>query len=519
MDAGVLHEREAEVEVMSDALAAAASGSGGVVFIEGPGGIGKSRLLGALRALAPTRMRVLDAVGVELEQSFAFGAVRQLFEREVRGRRGLLDGAAELAAPLFEPGDAATDVTADMLFARLHGLTWLLANLGDEAPLALVVDDAHWADEASLRALAFLGRRLEDQRVLLAVAARPSSHVPLEELRRVPGARALSLDVLSAAAVEAWFEETLAARPDPEFVDAVVTATGGNPFLVSELLNELRAGEVAPSAGAARRVAALGPSGVARSVLMRLAYLPAPAADVAHALAILGDGRPLPELAAFIDAPEADVGHAAAELERAGIVDGHAGLRFLHPIIRTAIHDDMARVERRIAHARAAVFLRERGARADEVSAHLLESDPRGDAQAVALLRAVAADASVAGDPAGAARLLRRARAEGAGFESAPMLELATAAALAGDADAEALLEEAVEAAGTPEQRVLAALRLVAFGATAGSAVAIDRLEAALEPLPSGTRWPRWPTRRWSRSASGRSPPVAACTRATPRCR
>jgi predicted ATPase len=124
------------------------------VLIEGAAGIGKTRLLGEARQRAEAAgMRALAARGSELEREFAFGVVRQLFEPLLgRERRRALAGAAATAEAVFTaPGGADT---ADSSFAALHGLYWLAANLTEEGPLALVVDDLHWCDRASVRFLA-----------------------------------------------------------------------------------------------------------------------------------------------------------------------------------------------------------------------------------------------------------------------------------------------------------------------------------------------------------------------------
>jgi hypothetical protein len=93
---------------------------------------------------------VLTARGSELESSFPFGVVRQLFESVLYGvpdelRSRWLSGAAELAGPMFDTTTAieALDV-ADATYARLHGLYWLCCNMAHEQPLLLSVDDAHW---------------------------------------------------------------------------------------------------------------------------------------------------------------------------------------------------------------------------------------------------------------------------------------------------------------------------------------------------------------------------------------
>ena len=137
------------------------------MVIEGAPGIGKSSLLGEAAELADARgMTVLRARGGVMEHEFALGVVIGLLAPSIeplaaRERDLAFAGAAGLARPLFEevPDRAAAD---DRLFARFHGLHWLCARLAEARPLALLVDDAHWADEQSLRFLAYLEARIEE---------------------------------------------------------------------------------------------------------------------------------------------------------------------------------------------------------------------------------------------------------------------------------------------------------------------------------------------------------------------
>jgi predicted ATPase len=180
-----LLEREAEIATIQELLAGARGGTGRLLVVEGGAGMGKTRLVGvALAAAQAAGLEVLAARAGELEQEFAFGVVRQLFEpllarASVEQRAELTGGAAELALPLFQkPYVAAGQDAADTSFATLHGLYWLAANLALRRPVLLAVDDLHWADVASLRWIAYLARRLEGLPLLLVVAARPPEQSP-----------------------------------------------------------------------------------------------------------------------------------------------------------------------------------------------------------------------------------------------------------------------------------------------------------------------------------------------------
>jgi predicted ATPase len=181
-------ERGQELAVLGAAMAGAGRAGGALVVVEGPGGIGKSALLdAAARAGEDEGLWVLRARASELEQSFAFGVALQLFEPALRWlsedeRTRLMRGAAALASPLLVPGSDAAFPAAGTDFSVIHGLYWLAANLAEHRPLAILVDDAQWADEASLRLCAYLAERIDELPVALVVAARagePSAPAPL----------------------------------------------------------------------------------------------------------------------------------------------------------------------------------------------------------------------------------------------------------------------------------------------------------------------------------------------------
>jgi predicted ATPase len=145
-----LLEREGELAAVTGMLDA-----GGVLMVEGGAGIGKTALLdSACERAAGAGWQVLRGRGSELEAGFAFGVVRQLFERPLAGldrgeRDGLLAGPAAATGPLW--GEAHALAARDTSFAVLHGLYWLAANMAEVRPVLVVVDDAHWADGSSLR--------------------------------------------------------------------------------------------------------------------------------------------------------------------------------------------------------------------------------------------------------------------------------------------------------------------------------------------------------------------------------
>jgi DNA-binding CsgD family transcriptional regulator len=486
-----LLEREAEIAALDQALADAVAGQGSVVAIEGPPGIGKSRLVASAVELARARdMYTLSVRATELERSYPYGIVRQTadsvtLDKSDEERSALFTGAAKLALPILDPASAEEIDSPELMYQRLHGLYWVTANLAREQPLLITIDDAQWADEASMAAQRFLSLRIADLPMVLVLGVRTVEvgqiAVPLAELLADPATVSIRPGPLSPEGAQARMEALLGSS-DPAFAAACHHATGGNPFLLEQLVSEVRAEGIEPTEASAERVASLGPDTVRASVLLRLERLPSAGGPVARALAILGEHDvTVRDVATLAGVSEEDAAEALAELERAGLVSGSPHLRFTHPILRAAIEDDMPVVERSLAHEQAARMLADRDADPVAVAAHLLVCEPGQGDWARAVLRRAARRAEALGDPSAAVRYLERAVTEHPddGEVGEVLFELGLAAAHAGRADAAEHLERAAEARGPTRLRALhwtAVLHLVAGRASQ----AADVLEGAL---------------------------------------
>ena len=249
-----LYEREQELGQAAAELDAAASGSGMVLVIEGHAGIGKTSLLGEVQRLAEERgFDIFSATGMELERDYAYGVVRQLFEYrahrlEPHERARLFRGAAGLAEALLlrseppVPGPAET--AEDRMFAALHGLYWFCAELSEQRPVLLAIDDADRADQASLRFVAHLAPRLEGLAVAVVLARRPAEPgaAQAQLLRDVEQHAALRLcpRPLSSDGSAALVRGRLGAGDD-ELYAACHRAAQGNPFLLGELCVTMQA--------------------------------------------------------------------------------------------------------------------------------------------------------------------------------------------------------------------------------------------------------------------------------------
>src|SRR6266540_3922016 len=424
-------------------LAAARAGSGGAVVFEGPTGIGKSSLLAAARAAAAAELRVLSARGSELEYELPFGIVRQLLEPAVVAcdadeREALLAGAAALAKPVLFVADPEA-ASAEPSFSALHGLYWLTIDLADAQPLLVTVDDAHWADVASLRWLNYLASRLAGVPLALVLATRPAEPGPeqelLDELLVIPEVAVLQPGGLSAQAITMLAVQLLAAEPDPTFVTACQRATGGNPFLLLELFGELDRRGIAPRRENAGLASQLSSHGVGRAVRARLRRLPPDCTALARAVAVLGDPA-RPALAAQLAGLDDDAaGRAADALAQAVIFEPGLRLAFIHPLVRSSVYAELSSQERARHHEGAARLLTGAGEATDRIAVHLLAAHPGGDAETVNRLRQAAKDARNRGAPDIAVTYLRRALAEPPSPELEPVLvhELGMAALSAGE--------------------------------------------------------------------------------------
>jgi DNA-binding CsgD family transcriptional regulator len=451
---GLLLEREAELDRLRSLL-----GRGAVAVLTGPPGIGKTWLARALREEAEAAgHRVLAARGAELERDYGFGVVRQWFEASVRGGEPL-EGAAALASPVLlgEAGEGR-----DASFSVLHGLYWFAAGLALKTPLLLVLDDAQWSDEASLRFAGFLARRLEGLPVLLLLTSRAPVGGAIAELAADPAVEALELAPLGLDAVVALLRARTDGQVDEAFALACREATGGNPFLLGELAQALLAEDVEFVAAERGRVPAVGPSSVAMSVQLRLARLPPTATRLARAVAVTGDDAPFALVAALASLDEREAESAADELARAGVLDDARPLRFVHPIVAAAIRESLLAGERHALHARTAGLLAEAGAPASAISVHLLALEPAGDAGVVATLVEAAEHALGEGAPESAARLLERALAEPPepGVLPHVLLALGEAEHVLDRPSATERLREAHRLGADPRERARAALLL-----------------------------------------------------------
>jgi DNA-binding CsgD family transcriptional regulator len=337
---GVFVGRHEELEVVSSALEAARESHARILVVEGEPGIGKTAFV--RRALARAGdVVVLEASGDESEISLEYGVISQLVSRAQRERSlESLNDSPSNGAPM------STFVVGAELLA-------LLGSLQDRAPVVLVVDDAHWLDQASAGALLFALRRLYADRVLVLIVSRPGALDQvgaswsrlLSDPERV---QRLTLSGLSGHEI-GQLASSLGLR-SLTFASAerLREHTGGNPLYVRGLLSEL-----SPEALALEREPLPAPHSFAATVLARMTTMSVEAQEFVAAAAVAGARCPATLAGAVADLNDhsAALDEAlAAELVTLVPMAIPEQVAFRHPLVRAAIYEDLSPWRRRNLH-------------------------------------------------------------------------------------------------------------------------------------------------------------------------
>jgi DNA-binding CsgD family transcriptional regulator len=423
-----LLERELELEALGSCVAGALGGSGRLVVVEGEPGIGKTELVRAARDEATREgMRVLTCHGSELERELPLGLVRQLFEPALRDaseseRAELLAGAAAPAGAIVAAGDLSErpggfgEPPLGASFAALYALFWLASNLCEVRPMLLALDDFHWADAASLRLLQFLAPRLDGLRLLVVTAVRIAEDGAAARwaagLGADPAVEVLRPGALSVGAVSELVFARLGEGADDGFCSACHEVSGGNPFLLRELLSSLREAGVRGAREEIVQVREIAPPALRQVVLVRLARLGQAAQRLARGLSVLGDGAELRAVAALAGLEPDVAARSADAMVGEQILEAERPLRYRHPLLGTAVYSDIPPMERAAAHARAAELLTAAGGSPERIAAHLMHTEPAGSEVTVRTLAVAARQALERAAPDAALRFIGRALEE-----------------------------------------------------------------------------------------------------------
>ncbi len=413
--AGSLVGRDSEMALLTGLMKEAARGRGSAVFIQGEPGIGKSALVRAAVAQAPEiGCQVYWGAGDELSQALPLLP----FLDGLRVREPSANPRRETIVRLLR-GEVSADRGADGTAVLAEQLLALVTEQCAVQPVVLVVDDLQWADQASIALWGRLARSARRMPLLLAGTMRP---VPRREdllaLRRVAGQAArLQLAGLTEAAVADLVAALAGGQPDDDLL-RLADGAAGNPLYVTELVDALARGSglTVTETGAAELTGGSAPGSLSAAIADRLGFVTGPVRDVLRAAALLGAEFAVPDLAIVLGRGVPDLIPAVDEACAAGVLaESGQGLGFRHPLIRTALYDEMPAPVRAAWHRDAGRALVAAGASADRVARQLLRATgaPGGPAEPMDEWMldwlASAADTLVGQAPGVAAELLERA--------------------------------------------------------------------------------------------------------------
>jgi DNA-binding CsgD family transcriptional regulator/tetratricopeptide (TPR) repeat protein len=395
------HGRDAELALIRDALGRLSDGVEAVVIVEGASGMGKSRLLTEVAAIA-------RSLGIRVGS------------RAADPSETAVDVATLLAAlfdghePLLDPDELGTiHLQPEQRFWLLRDLQQLLEQAALESPLLIVIDDAHWADNGTAAALRTLPMRLMGLPIAWLIALRPPREAPplvrtLEQLQQ-DGARTIVLGPLDQSAIAQVAAGILAARPAPSLLEQLAEADG-SPFLVVETLLGLQEeGRIRVVEGRAELIDFGLPHRVPEKMRQRLGRLSDEASDAVTVAASLGTSFTFDELARTLGRPASDLLAPVDELLDCNLlVERDGKLAFWHDITREAVRASVPVTARRALDRQAAGVLLEAGALPVEVAGQLAASAEAGDEVAIGTLLD-AAKTLVTTDPSTAAQFGGRA--------------------------------------------------------------------------------------------------------------
>ncbi|MFJ1759427.1 AAA family ATPase [Amycolatopsis sp. NPDC088138] len=409
----MLLEREAELAVLETAVSEVDAGTGALLLIDGAAGAGGTALLRHLAIVGGRHgARVLRAGGAQLERGFPLGVVRQLTLPLLAAPD---DGdipvvARKMLGALL--GGSAQDPPPEMpaIATVLHGLHTLLVGLGEARTVVLLVDDLHWADELSLRALAFLTARLRGMRVLIGVVLQDGAGTrdPLvQEIVRAARYR-VRAEPLSVAATGKLVGAQFGSGYDPEFAEACHEITGGSPKELRTLLGRAFSHRLGGRAGECERVHALG--GSFRQERLRFLFRRDPAVEAfGRAVVVLGAHARLNLAGRLSGIDPGGCAAARAALEGTWVTVTPERTVVPEPGLVRVVEESMTAAEAAAAHRAAAELLTECGFPPEDVAVQLLQVDTLRDGREIEQLRSAAVAARRRGAPDAAARYLRRA--------------------------------------------------------------------------------------------------------------
>lgn len=367
--------RAAELDDLDNLLSTAADGVGVTVLLEGEAGVGKTSLVDAIRGSARLLDVELRTARASAMRAWPFALLADALIQGAGRSAGRGPVETELAdlldAMYADPSHSVAryDRAAELFAA-------LLRRRGDSRPWALVLEDVHEADAASLEVLLQLAHEGAVPRALVVLTMRPVPYRP--ELAEVvaawtrAGAQYLELRPLNARATIELAENLVGGPVGPSLRGTLAT-TGGNPRLVADVVRTARsAGALVNADGVLDSTGVLWLTPLDEVVRRRVEYLGPEVLTLLGQASVLGTSFVIADLATLSGDPVADCWRTLRHGLAAGVVRARGDrLVFGHDLVRGALYNGLEPDQRRALHARAAWALRQAGAPSQIVSGHL----------------------------------------------------------------------------------------------------------------------------------------------------
>ncbi|HEY1976879.1 MAG TPA: AAA family ATPase [Candidatus Baltobacteraceae bacterium] len=337
--------RQAELAYLQEARLEAGASRGGLIFVAGDAGLGKSRLISEFcRSLAYSRWRT------------AFGSCREFGGRPYGA---LLDALSSFDS-------SATRLAAESKQQYFEGIVGRLGATASRQALLLVIEDLHWADAATLDLLAYLGSKIHRMRILVLASFRPDAlyaghpaAAAIERVGRAAQAGRIDLSPLHGIELQAFINEALAGFSlGDEKRRAIALAGEGNPFFTEELLKnalqEAAEGDDGDGNGNGRV-----PQSLRTTLLERLRPLEADDRHIVTHAALIGRTFALDLLATVVGTEPERLVPTLRRARDFQLIDelGPNLFRFRHGLTRDAIYGNFLRTELRPLHRRIASAL------------------------------------------------------------------------------------------------------------------------------------------------------------------
>jgi DNA-binding CsgD family transcriptional regulator len=374
--------RDAEVALLAGCVREVAAGQGRAVLIEGEPGIGKSALVrAACTEAAQLDCQVFWGAGDELGQTLPLSP----FLDGLRTREPIPSPRRETILALLR-GERASGRGEDVTAALAEQLLALVDELCAAQPTVLVIDDLQWADQASVGLWERLARSARHRPLLLIGMMRP---VPQREdllaLRHTAELSArLQLDSLAEPQVTELVAALAGGKPAGELL-RLADGAAGNPLYLTELVDALArsCSLTVTEAGVAELTSDAAPDSLSDAIADRLRFVPGWVRQVLRAAALLGVDFVVSDLSIVLSRSVVQLVAAVDEACAAGVlIESGNGLAFRHPLIRTALYEEMPASVRAAWHREAARALAEAGASTDRVARQLLAAmDGYADAE------------------------------------------------------------------------------------------------------------------------------------------